>query len=110
MDVEHPSQRLRFATKRDASGDAPSLSTSEFEQLLVESREIVDELTCFVCRRHGLTSDDAEGFAAEVRFRLTEHDFEILRCFQHRSSLRTYLAVVVHRLFLDYRTRHATQP
>jgi hypothetical protein len=39
---------------------------------------------------------------AEIRgrgeIRLTDHDYEILRRFEQRSSLRTYLAVVIYRL------------
>jgi DNA-directed RNA polymerase specialized sigma24 family protein len=45
-------------------------------------------------------------FVAEVKFRLTDHDYGILRHFEQRSSLRTSLAVVIYRLLLDYRKRH----
>jgi RNA polymerase sigma factor (sigma-70 family) len=56
-----------------------------------------------VCARHRLSEADTEDFEAHVRLKVIENDYAILRKFQGRSSLRTYLAVVVGRLFLDYR-------
>jgi RNA polymerase sigma factor for flagellar operon FliA len=40
-----------------------------------------------------------------VRLHIIERNYEPLRKFEGRSSLRTYLIVVVQRLFLDYRNR-----
>ena len=37
--------------------------------------------------------------------KLIDDDYQILRGFRERSSLRTYLSTVVERLFLDYRIR-----
>src|SRR4029453_14108130 len=37
--------------------------------------------------------------------RLVEDDYDVLRRFQARSSLPTYVTVVIQRLFLDYRNR-----
>ena len=38
-----------------------------------------------------------------MRLKLIDDDYQILRQFRERSSLRTYLSTVVERLFLDYR-------
>ena len=62
----------------------------------------IESVIGFVCRRRGLRGDTAEEFGAEVRLRLVESDYEILRKFQGRSSLRTYLTVVISRLALDF--------
>jgi len=48
---------------------------------------------------------DAEEFAAEVRLRLVDDNYAVLRQFQQRSNLRTYLTIVVQRLYFDYRNR-----
>jgi RNA polymerase sigma factor for flagellar operon FliA len=70
--------------------------------LYLSHRPVIESVVRFVCRRRGLRGDDAEEFAAEVRLRLVESDYEILRKFQGRSSLQTYLTVVIQRLALDF--------
>src|ERR1019366_2147799 len=57
----------------------------------------------FVSARHHLPGVEADDFASHVKLRLIEDDYAILRKFQRRSSLRTYLTVVIQRMFLDYR-------
>jgi len=74
--------------------------------LYLAHRNDIESVIGFVCRRRGLRGDDAEEFAAEVRLRLVESDYAILRKFRGRSSLRTYLTVVIKRLALDYQAAH----
>src|SRR5436190_5298896 len=71
--------------------------------LYLAHRAVIESVIRFACRRRSLRGDDAEEFAAEVRLRLVESDYEILRKFEGRSSLQTYLTVVVQRLALDFR-------
>lgn len=71
-------------------------------RLYLEHRAVVEAVIRFVCRRRGLRGGDAEDFAQDVRTRLVERGDEILARFQGRSSLHTYLTVVVQRLALDY--------
>lgn len=73
------------------------------EQLLLESLPDLERIAAFVCRRSNLLGADAEDFHSWVRLKLIENDYAILRKFEARSSLRTYLTVVVQRLMLDYR-------
>jgi len=54
-------------------------------------------------RRHRLAPAEVEDFTAEVQLRLISDDYGILRKFQSRCSLRTFLTVVIQRMFLDYR-------
>lgn len=63
---------------------------------------LIRDLTRSVGRRHRFTSEDIEDFSAKVYERLMEKDYAILRKFQGRSSFRTYLTVVVQRLYLDF--------
>lgn len=63
----------------------------------------VDRASAYVARRHHLSEDEAEDFASHVRLKMMEDGYTVFDKFQGRSSLRTYLAVVVGRLFLDYR-------
>jgi RNA polymerase sigma factor (sigma-70 family) len=50
-----------------------------------------------------LSSADAEEFRSLVYLRLLEDNYRILQRFQGRSSLRTFLTVVILRQCLDYR-------
>src|SRR5262245_53162084 len=70
--------------------------------LYLTHRSVIESVIRFVCRRRGLRGDEAEEFAAEVRLRLVESDSAILRKFQGRSSIQTFLTVVIQRLALDY--------
>jgi RNA polymerase sigma factor for flagellar operon FliA len=56
-----------------------------------------------VARRHALSSDEAEDFASWARVRLLEGASAPLEKYRGQSSLETYLAVVLHNLFRDYR-------
>jgi RNA polymerase sigma factor (sigma-70 family) len=105
MAAKGPSQRLHLVTKRDAAGSVTSQSVSDLEQLFVENLDVIEGVIGFVCHRHRVNADETDEFAAEVKLRLIDHEYEILRRFQQRSSLRTYLTVVIQRLFLDYRDR-----
>jgi RNA polymerase sigma factor (sigma-70 family) len=71
-----------------------------FTRHLTTIESVIRTVAC----RHHLAPDQAEEFAALVRLRLIQNGCEVLRKFQGRSSLRTFLAVVVERLFLDART------
>jgi RNA polymerase sigma factor (sigma-70 family) len=74
----------------------------DYRQLLLEHLALVDKVVRFVARRHHLSAGDAEEFGSLVRLKLVERDFAILRKFEQRSSLNTYLTVVIERLCLDF--------
>jgi RNA polymerase sigma factor (sigma-70 family) len=65
----------------------------------------IDKVIAWVCARRGLRGADAEDFASTVKTRLVENDYEVLARHEGRSSLTTYLAVVVGRLYLDFQVR-----
>jgi RNA polymerase sigma factor (sigma-70 family) len=71
-------------------------------ELLLSHLDLVQELVRFHARRHALPDEEREELEGYVRLRLLENDYAILRKFEQRSTLRTYLTIVVERLFLDY--------
>jgi RNA polymerase sigma factor for flagellar operon FliA len=73
------------------------------ERLFLEHLLIIDRVIAFVCRRHHLSPADAEDLASHVRLKLMEAGYATLRKFQGRSSIKTFLAVTIERIFLDYR-------
>jgi RNA polymerase sigma factor for flagellar operon FliA len=70
------------------------------EQLALLTRVARD-----ITRMHRLPPADAEDFIQSVQLHVLERDYEVFRRFHGRSSLRTYLTVVVTRLLLDDRNR-----
>lgn len=72
------------------------------QQQFLAQLPVIDKVIGWVCARRGLRGADAEDFASVVKTRLIENDYGILARFEGRSSLKTYLAVVVNRLYLDF--------
>src|SRR3954467_15472424 len=71
------------------------------EALFLASLPVIDDVTGQGCRRHRLSSAQADDFRSEVRLHFIDRDYEVLRRFEQRSSLPTYVTVVVARVFLD---------
>ena len=85
-----------------AHAGAPSSSVS-YERTYVEHAELIEGVLTQICRRHRLVGMEADDFRSIARLKLVDNDYEVLRKFQGRSSLRTYLTIVLDRVFLDYR-------
>lgn len=66
---------------------------------------LIQEVVRFVSRRHRLSTDEREDFTSYAMLKLVENDYGRLRKYRGDSTFRTYLAVVLQRLFLDYRTQ-----
>ena len=73
------------------------------EALFLSQLAVIERVISFVSSRHHLPGVEADDFASHVKLKLIEDDYAILGKFQGRSSLRTYLTVVIQRLFLDFR-------
>ncbi len=74
-------------------------------ELFEANLDTIERVIAIVCRRGGLFGADAEDFASEVKVALIEDDYAILGRYEGRSSLDTYLTVVIRRLLADARTR-----
>ena len=106
MPANGPRQRVRLVPTPGASGDGTAAADSEthhYEAMFVSNLEVVESVIHFVCQRQKLSGSEAEEFDSEVKVRLVDHDYEVFRKFQHRSSLRTYLTIVIQRIYLDFR-------
>lgn len=73
------------------------------EDRFLSNLPLIERILAAVCRRNGLVADEREEFAAWAKLRLVENDYAILRKFEGRSSLPTYLTTVIANLFRDYR-------
>ncbi|MDP9193622.1 MAG: hypothetical protein M3P06_18155 [Acidobacteriota bacterium] len=79
--------------------------TMEPRDLLEANLEVIDGIVASACRRARRYGPDAEDFGASVHLALVENDYAILRRYQGRSALSTYLTVVIERLLEDDRNR-----
>lgn len=75
----------------------------------------IQKVAEITCRRNSVWGDDAEDFAAVAAMKVIENDYAVLRQFQGKAELRTYLATVVVRRFYEWtrgrwgRWRHSTR-
>jgi RNA polymerase sigma factor for flagellar operon FliA len=74
----------------------------QHETYLSHRAQIEEALAC-ICRRERLSRADAEDFSSSFRLRLFESDCAILKAFEGRSSLRTYLLSVIAHSYQDWR-------
>jgi len=72
------------------------------EEAFLAQLPAIEKVIAWVCARRSLRGADADDFASTVKLRLVENDYEVLARHEGRSSLNTYLAVVVNRLYLDF--------
>jgi RNA polymerase sigma factor for flagellar operon FliA len=79
--------------------------TQPYREKFEAQLRLAGEVSQRLSRRHRLSRDEAEDFNSYSLLKLMEEDYATLRSFQGRSSLATFLMVVVHRLFLDYRVQ-----
>jgi RNA polymerase sigma factor (sigma-70 family) len=74
----------------------------DYKQLLLDHLDLIAQIVRTTGRRRHLSATEREEFGSFVNIRLIEDDYAILRKFQNRSTLWTYLAMVIERLSLDF--------
>jgi len=74
----------------------------DYQRLLLDHLDLINQIVRTTGRRRHLSATEREDFASFVHLRLIDDDYAILRKFQNRSTLWTYLAMVIERLSLDF--------
>jgi RNA polymerase sigma factor (sigma-70 family) len=74
------------------------------ERAFLDHLPVINQVVQFIGRRHRLAPDAIEELQSAIHLKIIENDYEVLRKFEARSSMRTYLTAVVQRHFLDSRT------
>lgn len=105
--MNNPRPQPQTTGRHAGSQGAPALRglSVEGEALFLAALPVIDDITGQVCRRHRLSPSEADDFRSEVRLHFIDENYSVLRKFERRSSLPTYLTVVIQRVFLDYRNR-----
>ena len=75
------------------------------EEFYKQHLTVIAQIAHAVCRRNGVDDHDAEDFASDIRLKLCDDDYAVIRKFQGKSSFTTYLTVVINKAFLDHRRR-----
>lgn len=92
----------------DAAREEPDLALVEsvtrgvpgaYERLLERTRRIVDSCLSAVVARSPWLKEDTADLRQGFQLTLIEHDFRVLRSFQGRSSLTTWIHVIATRFF-----------
>ena len=73
------------------------------EEIYLQNLRTIERIAAFVARRHHLSASEVEEFVQEVRVRLLDDNYAIIRKFEGRSNLSTYLTTVIGRLFSQWR-------
>lgn len=73
--------------------------------LYSEHADTIESVLAYTRRAHRLSADDGDEFTSWARLRLLEDDCAVLAKFQGLSSFKTFIVVVVNRLFLDWRIK-----
>lgn len=73
------------------------------EETYLQHLRTIERIAAFVAHRNHLNPDEAAEFTQEVRVRLLEDDYGVIRKFEGRSSFTTYLTTVIVRLHHQYR-------
>src|SRR5215467_8018208 len=72
------------------------------EQVYLEHLATIERAAAHACRRYGLGPEDVEDFTQEVKLKVCADGYAVLRKYQGRSKLATYLVVVVQHALQDY--------
>jgi RNA polymerase sigma factor (sigma-70 family) len=80
-----------------------SSAADEPKRLLIENLALLEQVVRRVAHRHHLRNADAEELLGAIRLKLIENDYAVLRRFEGRATLSTYLTAVVTRHLLDER-------
>src|ERR1700741_4396198 len=73
------------------------------EDIYLQNLRPIERIAAFVARRHHLDASETEEFVQEVRVRLLVDDYAIIRKFEGRATISTYLTTVIGRLFAQWR-------
>jgi RNA polymerase sigma factor (sigma-70 family) len=80
----------------------PMPGSPDVTALLAEAVPLVSRIAGAVARGNRMWGDDAEDFVSRAKMRLLEDDCLVLRRYRGDCELRTYLSVIVSRLFQEH--------
>jgi RNA polymerase sigma factor (sigma-70 family) len=80
----------------------PVVADVSWEARFLALLPLVERIIDFVAHRHRLSQADADDFASDVKVKLIQDNYAVLRKFEGRSSMRTFLTMVVVNALQDH--------
>jgi RNA polymerase sigma factor (sigma-70 family) len=74
----------------------------DLEETFRQYLPLIEKAATSACRKYGLSREDVEDFTQQVKLKVWDDDYAVLRKHKGLSSLGTYLAMVVRNALLDY--------
>jgi RNA polymerase sigma factor (sigma-70 family) len=75
------------------------------EQLFLDNLAYIEKVVARTCHQCHLRTEEAEDFLGEVRLKIMADEYAVLRQFQGKSSLKSYLAIVIKNQMRDFQNR-----
>ena len=75
------------------------------EETYLAHLRTIERIAAFVARRNHLNADESAEFVQEVRVRILDDDYGVIRKFKGESSFSTYLTTVIIRLYHQWRVQ-----
>jgi RNA polymerase sigma factor (sigma-70 family) len=82
----------------------PPSARTDAEATFLSNLDVIERIIASIARRNALVGDELDEFGSWTRAKLIEDDYAVIRKFGGRSSLSTFLTVVITNLYRDYRT------
>lgn len=101
----HAVAHVLVAVSAPGRATSPREPVSPHEQQFLDALPVIKDVVRDLGRRYHLSRDEQEEFEGAVHQRLIDADYAVLRRFEGRSSLATFLRTVITRQWLDQRTR-----
>jgi RNA polymerase sigma factor (sigma-70 family) len=83
----------------------PPAPPGPLEKLFLANLDLIEKLAALAARQHHASVEEAEEFCSELKMKLIEDNYAVLRKFKEEASLKTYLTTVASHAFLDFRNR-----
>jgi RNA polymerase sigma factor (sigma-70 family) len=96
----HDKTVLPSSACRPLAGHGTSVT---LERMYQDHVDLIDSVITLICRRKHLSAADAADFRQDAHLTLLERG--VLEKYQGRSSLRTFLLVVLMRMYKDFRIK-----
>lgn len=72
-----------------------------FSKFLEKKYKLIESCIKVISYNKGLKEEEVEEFKSEVMLKLCENDYKILREYKGKSSFKTYIIVVISRIYID---------
>lgn len=72
------------------------------DQLFLDHLPHIEKVAAHLCRRYHLRKEEHEDFLSLVKIKLIEDDYAVIRKFQGKSNLKTYLTICIGNLMRDH--------